>query len=69
MPSTSPAQARLMAMVAHNPAMAKKTGVPVKVARDFNQADKGGKMLRAKHPTVRQSLDGARAEVKAKHGH
>ena len=47
MPSKSPAQARLMAAAAHNPAFAKKVGVPVSVAKDFNQADKGGKMLRA----------------------
>jgi len=41
MPSKSPKQARLMAMVAHNPGMASKTGVPVKVAKEFNKADKG----------------------------
>ena len=43
MPSTSKAQARLMAAAAHNPAFAKKVGVPVKVAKEFNQADKGKK--------------------------
>jgi hypothetical protein len=46
MPSTSPAQARLMAAAAHNPAFAKKAGVPVKVAKEFNQADNGSPMLR-----------------------
>ena len=46
MPSKSPAQARLMAAAAHNPAFAKKVGVPTKVAKEFNQADTGGKMLR-----------------------
>lgn len=45
MPSKSPAQARLMAAAAHDPKFAKKAGVPVSVAKDFNQADKGGKML------------------------
>lgn len=45
MPSKSPAQARLMAAAAHDPKFAKKVGVPTKVAREFNQADKGGKML------------------------
>lgn len=39
MPSKSPAQARLMAAAAHNPAFAKKVGVPQKVAKEFNQAD------------------------------
>ena len=48
MPSKSPAQARLMAAAAHNPAFAKKVGVPVSVAKEFNQADTGGKLLKAK---------------------
>lgn len=30
-----------MAWVAHDPKAAKKTGVPVKVAKEFNQADAG----------------------------
>lgn len=41
MPSTSKKQARLMAAVAHNPAFAKKVGIPQSVGKDFNQADKG----------------------------
>ena len=32
-----------MAAAAHNPAFAKKAGIPVKVAKEFNQADKGKK--------------------------
>ena len=32
-----------MAAAAHNPAFAKKVGVPMKVAKEFNQADKGKK--------------------------
>jgi hypothetical protein len=47
MPSRSPAQARLMAAAAHNPAFAKKAGVPVSVAKEFNAADKGTGLLRA----------------------
>ena len=43
MPSVSPAQKRLMGAAAHNPAFAKKVGVPVKVAKEFNEADKGRK--------------------------
>jgi len=30
-----------MAAAAHNPAFAKKVGIPVNVAKEFNQADKG----------------------------
>ena len=32
-----------MAAAAHNPAFAKKVGVPMSVAKEFNQADKGKK--------------------------
>jgi hypothetical protein len=41
MPSKSKPQARLMAAAAHNPAFAKKVGIPTKVAKEFNDADKG----------------------------
>ena len=41
MPSKSKAQHNFMAAVAHNPAFAKKTGVPQSVGKDFNEADKG----------------------------
>lgn len=51
MPSKSPAQARLMAAAAHDPKFAKKAGVPVKVAKEFNAADKG--------TTVRQDIEAA----------
>lgn len=40
MPSKSPAQHRLMEAVAHDPAFAKKAGIPQKVGRDFAAADK-----------------------------
>lgn len=43
MPSKSPAQARLMAAAAHTPGG--YGGVPQSVGDDFNQADKGTKML------------------------
>lgn len=39
MPSKSSKQARTMAAAAHNPAFAKKVGIPVKVAKEFNRAD------------------------------
>lgn len=34
-----------MAAAAHNPKFAKKVGIPQKVAKDFNQADKGSNLL------------------------
>lgn len=40
MPSKSPSQHRLMEAVAHNPAFAKKTGIPQKVGKEFSKADK-----------------------------
>ena len=43
MPSTSKKQSSFMAAVAHNPAFAKKVGVPQSVGKDFNAADKGKK--------------------------
>lgn len=45
MPSKSKKQARLMAAAAHSKEFAKKVGVPMKVAKEFNKADKGTKLL------------------------
>ena len=44
MPPKSQAQRRLMHAVASNPKLAKKTGVPAKVAKEFAAADKPGKL-------------------------
>ena len=41
MPSKSAKQARTMAAAAHDPAFAKKVGIPQKVAKEFNEADRG----------------------------
>jgi hypothetical protein len=41
MPSTSKKQHNFMAAIAHNPAFAKKVGIPQSVGQEFNQADKG----------------------------
>ncbi len=46
MPSTSKKQRNFMAAAAHNPEFAKKAGIPVSVAKEFNQADKGKKFNR-----------------------
>lgn len=48
MPSKTPAQARLMAAAAHDKKFAKKVGVPQKVAKEFNQADKGSGIRKKK---------------------
>lgn len=43
MPSKTPKQRRTMAAAAHDPAFARKVGIPVKVAKEFNAADKAKK--------------------------
>lgn len=43
MPSVSAKQKRLMDAAAHNPAFAKKVGIPQKVAKEFSAASKGQK--------------------------
>ena len=48
MPSRTPKQARTMAAAAHNPKFAKKMGIPTKVAKEFNAADKGTGMIKPK---------------------
>ena len=45
MPSKSKKQARTMAAAAHDPKFAKKVGIPQKVAREYNHADKGTGMI------------------------
>jgi len=46
MPSSSTKQHKFMEAVAHNPAFAKKAGVPQSVGQDFSNADKGKKFNR-----------------------
>jgi len=58
MPSTTPKQARTMAAAAHDPRFAKKVGIPQSVAKDFNRADRGGRMLAAKRPMRRGNRRG-----------
>ena len=41
MPSKTKAQHNLMAMVAHDPAAAKRLGIPQRGGRDYVEADKG----------------------------
>ncbi|MER8619194.1 hypothetical protein NKG99_20545 [Mesorhizobium sp. M1409] len=44
MPPKSEAQRRLMQAAAHDPKVAAKTGVSSKVAKEFADADPGGKL-------------------------
>ena len=46
MPSKSKAQHNFMEAVAHNPAFAKKAGIPQSVGKDFSAADKGRKFFK-----------------------
>lgn len=49
MPAKSKAQAKMMAMVAHDPKAAKRLGIPQKVGREFEVKGKGAlKALPAK---------------------
>ena len=46
MPSSSKAQHKFMAAIAHSPSFAKKAGVPQSVGKDFTAADKGRKFAK-----------------------
>jgi hypothetical protein len=48
MPSKSAKQARTMAAAAHSKSFANKVGIPQKVAKEFNKADKGTGKIRPK---------------------
>lgn len=48
MPSKTKKQAVTMAMAAHNPKMARKMGIPPKVAKEFNRADVKTGILKGK---------------------
>lgn len=48
MPSTTPKMAHTMAGAAHNADFAKKVGIPMSVAKEFNKADVKTGILRKK---------------------
>jgi hypothetical protein len=48
MPSKTRKQARTMAAAAHNPKFAKRVGIPISVAKEFNRADAGTGILSKK---------------------
>jgi hypothetical protein len=58
MPSTSKKQHNFMAAIAHNPAFAKKVGIPQSVGKDFNEADKGRKFRSGgmTHDDIKQDM-------------
>ena len=58
MPSHSPAQARMMAAAAHDPKFAKKVGVPISVAKDYNEADKGKRLAEAMKAMAKKKNEG-----------
>lgn len=50
MPAVSEKQKNLMDAAAHNPAFAKKVGIPSKVAKEFSSASKGQKFSKGGDP-------------------
>lgn len=54
--SKSKKQARLMAMAAHDPAIAKKSRIKQSVAKEFNKADTGTKLLSKAMKTKTESI-------------
>ena len=65
MPSTSAKQAKFMAAVAHNPAFAKKAGVPQSVGKEFNQADKGRKLSKGDDMATKKMAGGGMTKMGA----
>ena len=57
MPSETAKQARTMAAAAHDPKFAKRMGISQKVAREFNQADKGKKLAEAMKRMPKRDAD------------
>jgi hypothetical protein len=71
MPAVSAKQKKFMDAAAHNPAFAKKAGVPTKVAKEFSKASKGetfskgGDMATKKLFGGKESMKEELAEAKA----
>ena len=58
MPSKSQAQHNLMAMVAHDPAAAKRLDIPQSVGKEFTKADKGRKFAKGGQIMAKSSGNG-----------
>ena len=66
MPSSSKKQHNFMEAVAHNPAFAKKAGVPQSVGKDFSSADKGRKFSKGGDTMASKMNPGMMAMMKKK---
>jgi hypothetical protein len=55
MPAKSLKQKNLMDAAAHNPAFAKKVGIPTKVAKEFSTASKGQKFSTGGHMATKNN--------------
>jgi hypothetical protein len=66
MPSTSKKQHNFMEAVAHNPAFAKKAGVPQSVGQDFSTADKGRKFSKGGNTMATKKMNPFMAMVAKK---
>jgi hypothetical protein len=53
MPSVSAKQKRTMQAAAHNPAFAKKMGIPQSIARDFYRADQ----RKARRKSIKRAIN------------
>jgi len=62
MPATSPKQKKFMDAVAHNPAFAKKVGVPQSVGEDFSQASKG-KKFKEGGVAMKKTMEGDKSDM------
>ena len=72
MPSSSKKQHNFMNAVAHNPAFAKKAGVPQSVGKDFSNADKGRKFSKGgdmKHADAKMDKGMMQKAVNKHEGH
>ena len=69
MPSSSKKQHNLMAMVAHDPAAAKRVGIPQSVGKEFSNADQGRKFSKGgdmKSDMMKKGMPAALAKHAAK---
>lgn len=58
MPSKTREQAKLMAAAAHDPDFAKRVGIPQSVAKEYNRADTGTKLLKGSANAGTRKLKG-----------
>jgi len=66
MPAVSEKQKHLMDAAAHNPAFAKKVGIPAKVAKEFSSASKGQKFSKGGDPMASKMNPGFMAMMAKK---